>query len=104
MDTFTSIAGFSQDKKHQIGIESTEGNSEIKSIPFKENENKNSVLKVNNLSSTFYEMNDIPEERVREYYWRQYATYFYRGSHLNERFVGENANDLLNIIYILLKC
>jgi hypothetical protein len=67
-------------------------NPEMKHIPFKINENdnnSNNVFKISNSDSTFYETNDIPEERVREYYWKKYGSYFYKGNHVNERFINE---------------
>jgi hypothetical protein len=69
-------------------------NSEIKRTPFKNkgdnNNNNDFKIKNSDSDSVFYEADDIPEERVREYYWNRYASYFYRGKHLNERFVGEH--------------
>jgi hypothetical protein len=38
-----------------------------------------------NGEDAFYETWDIPEKKVREYYFQQYRKYFFRPFHINER-------------------
>jgi hypothetical protein len=49
-----------------------------------ENEYENEEDNINNTS--FYETNDVPEKKVREYYFQQYSKYFFRALHVNERY------------------
>jgi hypothetical protein len=35
---------------------------------------------------SFYETGNIPEKKVREYYFQQYSKYFSRIRHINERY------------------